>query len=106
MSKFAIDPGHGVGQDGGAVGYLNEQNCALDIANKVISKLQSLGHEAWNARPFSACSVTDSLQKRCDSAANADYLVSIHLNAGGGKGSEVFAMSTTGNALASNVIKS
>lgn len=109
MSKFAIDPGHGdvngsLGGDGGAVGYLIEQNCALDIANKVISKLQSLGHEAWNARPSSASSVTDSLQKRCDSAANASYLVSIHLNAGGGKGSEVFAMSTAGNALASKVL--
>lgn len=104
MSKFAIDPGHGCYPDTGAEGYLNEQNCALDIANKVISKLQSLGHEAWNVRPSSASSVTDSLQKRCDSASNSDYLVSIHLNAGGGKGSEVFAMSTAGNALASKVL--
>ncbi|WP_241428184.1 N-acetylmuramoyl-L-alanine amidase [Clostridium sp. DJ247] len=68
MSKFAIDPGHGdvngnLGGDGGAVGYLNEQNCALDVANKVISKLQSLGHEAWNVRPSRASSVTDSLQR-------------------------------------------
>jgi len=109
MSKFAIDPGHGdvngsLGGDGGAVGYLNEQNCALDIASKVVAKLQALGHEAWNVRPSSAYSVTDSLQKRCDSAANADYLVSIHLNAGGGKGSEVFAVSTAGNTLASKVL--
>lgn len=110
MSKFAIDPGHGdvngsLGGDGGAVGYLVEQNCALDIANKVISKLQALGHQAWNTRPSSASSVTDSLQKRCDSANNADYLVSIHLNAGGGKGTEVFAMSAAGNALASKVLR-
>ncbi len=109
MSKFAIDPGHGdinrsLGGDGGAVGYLNEQNCALDIANRVVSKLQSIGHQAWNVRPSSASSVTNSLQKRCDGAVNADYLVSIHLNAGGGKGSEIFAMSSSGNALASKVL--
>lgn len=109
MSKFAIDPGHGdvngsLGGDGGAAGYLNEQNCALDIANRVITKLQALGHEAWNVRPSSAYSVTDSLQKRCDSADGADYLASIHLNAGGGKGSEIFAMSSAGNTLASKVL--
>ena len=106
MSKYAIDPGHGCYPDTGAEGFLNEQNCALDIANRVISKLQSLGHEAWNARPSNASSVTDSLQQRCDSAANADYLVSIHLNTGGGKGSEVYAMSAAGNALASRVVNS
>lgn len=111
MSKFAIDPGHGdvngsLGGDGGAVGYLVEQDCALDIGNRVISKLKSLGYEAWNVRPSTASSVTDSLQRRCDGAVSADYLVSIHLNAGGGKGSEVFAMSSAGNTLASSVLSS
>ncbi|AKN29322.1 cell wall hydrolase [Clostridium carboxidivorans P7] len=111
MSKFAIDPGHGdvngsLGGDGGAVGYLVEQDCALDIGNRVISKLKSLGYEAWNVRPSTASNVTDSLQRRCDGAVSADYLVSIHLNAGGGKGSEVFAMSSSGNTLASSVLSS
>lgn len=106
MSKFAIDPGHGVYPDTGAEGYLNEQDCALDIANRVINKLQIAGHQAWNVRPSSAWSVSNSLQQRCNNAVNADYLVSIHLNAGGGKGSEVFAMSAAGNALASSVVKS
>lgn len=106
MSKYAIDPGHGCYPDTGTEGYLNEQNCALDIASSVISKLQILGHEAWSVRPSSASSVTDSLQQRCDGAASADYLVSIHLNAGGGKGSEVYAMSAAGNTLASSVLNS
>ncbi|MBI6872072.1 N-acetylmuramoyl-L-alanine amidase [Clostridium aciditolerans] len=105
MSKFAIDSGHGCYPDIGAEGYLNEQNCALYIANRVINKLQTLGHQAWNVRPSSAWSVSNSLQQRCYNAANSDYLVSIHLNAGGGKGTEVFAMSEAGNALASNVVK-
>lgn len=110
MSKFAIDPGHGdvdgsLGGDGGAVGYLNEQICVLDIANRLISKLQAMGHEAWNVRPVRALSVVDSLQKRCDAADRADYMVSIHLNSGGGRGSEVFAMSEEGYNLASRVLK-
>ncbi|WP_125153799.1 N-acetylmuramoyl-L-alanine amidase [Clostridium rectalis] len=109
MSKFAIDPGHGdvhgsLGGDGGAVGYLIEQNCALNIATIVINKLKSLGHEAWNVRPSTAGSVTDSLQKRCNSGESADYFVSIHLNAGGGKGTEIFAVSDAGKKVAGNVL--
>lgn len=106
MSSYAIDPGHGCYPDTGAEGYLNEQDCALDIANRVISKLQTLGNQAWSVRPSNASSVTDSLQQRCDGAASADYLVSIHLNAGGGKGSEIFTMSSAGNALGSSVLNS
>lgn len=106
---FAIDPGHGdiggnLGGDGGAVGYLNEQKEALDIAEKVIAKLIKRGHKAINVRPNSATSVRDSLQKRCDGAYGADYLVSIHLNAGGGKGSEVYAMSKEGYKLGESVL--
>lgn len=104
MNKYAIDAGHGCYPDTGAEGKLNEQDCALDIANRVIIKLTSLGHEAWNVRPTSVTSVTDSLQKRCDTGANADYFISIHLNCGGGRGSEVFAMSKTGNKLAQSVL--
>lgn len=109
MTKYAIDPGHGninnsLGGDGGAVGYLNEQDCALDIANRVITKLNALGHNAFNVRPNTASSVTNSLQKRCDSAASADYLISIHLNAGGGLGSEIYAMSDSGSKLAGKVL--
>lgn len=101
--KIAIDPGHGAYPDTGAEGYLNEQDSALAIGNAVVSKLKELGHEAWIVRPSSASSVTDSLQKRCDAANGADYLVSIHLNAGGGNGSEVFAMSQAGYNLAQKV---
>jgi len=102
--KYAIDPGHGIYPDTGAVGFLNEQNCALDIANRVITKLNALGHNAFNVRPTTASSVTNSLQKRCDSAASADYLISIHLNAGGGVGTEIFAMSNSGRDLAGKVL--
>lgn len=102
--KFAIDPGHGIYPDTGAEGFINEQNCALDIANSVISKLQTLGHTAWNVRPTKTSSVVDSLQRRCDASSGTDYLVSIHLNAGGGKGTEVFAMSEAGKALANKVL--
>lgn len=106
---FAIDPGHGdiggnLGGDGGAIGYLNEQKEVLDIAEKVIAKLIKRGHKAINVRPNSAISVRDSLQKRCDGAYSADYLVSIHLNAGGGQGSEVYAMSKEGYKLGENVL--
>lgn len=107
---FAIDPGHGdrsgsLGGDGGAVGYLNEQAENLKIAEKVIDKLIKRGHKAINVRPSSAISVSDSLQKRCDSAYNADFLVSIHLNAGGGQGTEVYAMSKDGYKLGQNVLE-
>ena len=90
--KFGIDLGHGVGPDRGAVGNIAEETIINAVGKLVISKLKSLGHSVVELRPESAVSVQDSLQQRYSKAdyCNVDMCVSIHANAGGGVGAEVF----------------
>ena len=90
--KFGIDLGHGVGSDRGAVGNIAEETIINDVGELVISKLRTLGHEVIELRPSNATSVSDSLYKRYSKADsnNVDMCISIHANAGGGIGTEVF----------------
>jgi N-acetylmuramoyl-L-alanine amidase len=90
--KFAIDFGHGVGSDRGASGYIDEETIINAVGASVVSKLESLGHTVIQVRPSSASSVTNSLAQRVQTADSnyVDMFVSIHANAGGGVGTEVF----------------
>ena len=90
--KFGIDLGHGVGQDRGAVGNIAEETIIDAVGPLVINKLKALGHSVIELRPDSATSVQDSLYQRYTKADyyNVDMCVSIHANAGGGVGTEVF----------------
>lgn len=93
MSRFAIDLGHGVAYDTGAVSSLIKEETIIDeVGNLVINKLIALGHSVVEVRPWTASSVGNSLLQRTTKANNnnVDYYVSIHANAGGGMGTEVF----------------
>lgn len=91
MVKIFIDPGHG-GTDPGAVSQgLKEKEVTLAIA----LKLSTILNEKYNGHIVKLSRTTDvtlSLQERTDMANQwgADYLVSIHINAGGGTGFESF----------------
>lgn len=93
--KVAIDFGHGVGQDRGAVGFIAEETIINSVGSLVVSKLQALGNTVVEVRPTSATSVGDSLAQRVNKANsnNVDLYVSIHANAGGGVGTEVYTYS-------------
>lgn len=90
--KIAIDLGHGVGQDRGAVGIVTEEEIINNVGRLIINKLKELGHTVIEVRPTSATSVMDSLSQRTTKANsnNVDLYVSIHANAGGGTGTEVY----------------
>ena len=91
--KIAIDLGHGVGQDRGAVSkYITEEEIINLVGNEVIKKLRSNGHEVVNCRPSRATSVVNSLSQRVNIAntKGCNLYVSIHANSGGGHGSEIF----------------
>ncbi len=90
--KIAIDLGHGVGTDRGATGIVAEETIINSIGKLVISKLKELGHTIIETRPDTATCVTDALEQRTNKANfnNVDLFASIHANAGGGIGSEVF----------------
>ncbi|BAC12810.1 N-acetylmuramoyl-L-alanine amidase [Oceanobacillus iheyensis] len=91
MKRIFIDPGHG-GNDPGAMGNgLQEKDINLDIALRMKEYLLQTfgGHEVRLSRETDK---TVSLSQRTTMANNwqADYLVSIHINAGGGTGFESY----------------
>lgn len=94
--KIGIDMGHNIpGIDTGASCILNEDKCTKEIGNIVIENLRSMGHEVINCSPSRASSLSDSLNQRCNIANNnnVEIFASIHLNAGGGSGVEVWGYS-------------
>ena len=93
MARICIDLGHGVGTDRGASSkYIDEETIIDNVGGLVINKLKALGHTVIEVRPSSATSVSNSLVQRVQKANNnnADLYISIHANAGGGKGTEVY----------------
>lgn len=106
MSKFVIDLGHGVGNDRGAVGYLQEENVINAVGSIVIDKLRAMGHEVITSRPSSAQSVSMSLSSRVatSNANHPDLFVSIHANAGGGTGTEIYTYNGSQYSQANNVL--
>lgn len=106
--KIAIDIGHNCPPDTGATGIQQEDKLTLEVSERVILNLKALGHEVVNCLPQRASSVVDSLRKRCVIAndANADIFISIHFNAFSGRafGTEVFAVSNEGKAIAKPVL--
>ncbi|RAL27021.1 N-acetylmuramoyl-L-alanine amidase family protein [Thermoflavimicrobium daqui] len=88
--KLVIDPGHG-GSDSGAVnGSYQEKNFTLDIALAVHDYLQN--HYMVELFMTRKTDKTLSLKQRTDYAnqKQADYFISIHINAGGGTGWESY----------------
>jgi N-acetylmuramoyl-L-alanine amidase len=99
MPKVCIDPGHNSsGVDTGAkANGLKEQDLTLNIARKLRDILQLNGFEVKLTREgdsIGGSTVTESLKARCDiaNAFGADLFISIHINAGGGTGTEVYAL--------------
>lgn len=91
--KIGIDMGHTLsGANSGAIGFFNESEATRRIGNLLINYLRSMGHLVVNCSVDSASSSSESLKKRVEIAnsSNLDIFVSIHFNAGGGRGSEVF----------------
>lgn len=91
MKKIFIDPGHG-GTDPGAVGNgLQEKDITLSIALQ-LKKVLTQNYENHTLKLSRETDRTVSLRERTTLANNwqADYLLSIHVNAGGGVGFESF----------------
>lgn len=94
MSKtLVIDPGHG-GIDPGAVGSgLLEKELNLEIAKMIANRLQQYDVKIHLTREDD---IYLSLLERAGIAnrLNADYFVSVHINAGGGTGFESYVHTT------------
>ncbi|MBK1811535.1 N-acetylmuramoyl-L-alanine amidase [Clostridium sp. YIM B02505] len=95
ISKLAIDIGHNVQFDGGAVGIRSENELNYEVGTKLIEKCRAAGLTVINCTPSRAISLYDSLNKRVEAANNnnADFFISIHHNlCTGGHGSEILCI--------------
>ena len=106
--KFGLDIGHNCPPDSGAEGIKSENKLTMEVGNKVIAKLENLGHTVSACKPNSASTVNQSLGSRCEKANSnrVDIFVSIHFNAFNGQanGTEVFAISDAGKKVAQKVL--
>ncbi|WLD92650.1 N-acetylmuramoyl-L-alanine amidase [Alkalihalobacillus sp. AL-G] len=96
MTKIYLDPGHG-GNDSGAVGNdLQEKDLNLTISLKARDILLS-EYQNIEVRMSRTSDTTLTLDQRTNDANawGADYLASIHINAGGGEGFESYIYNGT-----------
>lgn len=103
---IGIDMGHSTYDSSpcGAIGYLNESKENRRIGLVLIQKLRDLGHTVIDCSCNSAKDVDSQLIAIVNKANSydLDLFLSLHLNAGGGKGAEIYSYS--GNSYANNLI--
>lgn len=91
--KICLSAGHTInGKGGGAIGHIIESVEARKVVNAVKCCLECKGHEVVIANVDNASSQSaylSSVVKKAN-ASNAELFVSIHFNAGGGKGCECY----------------
>lgn len=103
--KIVINAGHTkFGTGTGAVGLLNESTETRRVAYQIMEQLAETSHEVFPA-------VFDRHESNLKAAVHianenaADLFVSIHLNAGGGSGTEVYTWRGRQNARAVRAAK-
>lgn len=93
--KINVHGGH-CSHASGASGYLSELTEDRKVKNLVISKLKALGHTVYDCTDDAGANQSQNLRNivaKCN-AHKVDLDVSIHFNAGGGTGTEVWVYST------------
>ncbi|MEK4181718.1 N-acetylmuramoyl-L-alanine amidase [Aeribacillus sp. FSL K6-1121] len=90
MVKIFIDPGHGGNDPGAVANGLKEKDLTLKIAKKIQSLLSE--YEGVSVKLSRTTDVYLSLSERADMANKweADFFISVHINAGGGTGFESY----------------
>lgn len=98
--KIAINAGHTkIGKGTGACKYLNESVETRKIVCEIMSLLANTEHEVI---PIIIDKSTDNLKEVVNIAnkEKCDLLISVHLNAGGGRGTEVYTWKGEKTSLA------
>ena len=93
--KIAVDMGH-CPKSTGASGYLDELTEDRRIGKALIAELKARGHSVLDVTPADNAAESLSGRARRANEWGADFFASIHLNAGGGTGCEVFTTSNSG----------
>lgn len=93
--KIMLDAGHG-GHDPGAGSEWKEKDINLEAVLYIGKRLTELGNEVGYTRITDA--FNPDLASRGKAAEGYDYFLSVHCNAGGGRGSEVICNGLEGYA--------
>jgi len=106
--RIAVDIGHYSEAEQGAEAIGIEKDMAREVGIMLIERLACSGYEVLLAAPEHSAGTAESLKKRVEAANSwdADIFVSIHMNAGGGNGTEVWVGSERGMRIAEKVAKS
>lgn len=104
MVKVYLDPGHG-GSDPGAVKYVTERDVNLVMALACRDYLEANGVSVKMSRTSNSTNTSINDMAAEANKWGADYVVSIHNNAGGGDGFEVYHTINggKGKTLAKNI---
>lgn len=104
MAKVYIDPGHG-GSDPGAVKYIIERDVNLVMALACRDYLNANGVSTKMSRASNSTDTGINSMAREANSWGADLVISIHNNAGGGDGFEVYHTigDGKGKVLAQNI---
>lgn len=89
MKRIMLDPGHGGSEPGAVHGEIFEKDLNLEVCEILKNKLEAQGFIVGMTR-YQDTRV--ELKERCDisNLFKADLFVSVHHNAGGGQGYEVY----------------
>jgi N-acetylmuramoyl-L-alanine amidase len=103
--KIAVDIGHNIPNNLGAKSLGDENAMVADVGERLAARLRASGYEVQMVAPARAVSVSDSLIQRVVKAneGRADLFVSIHMNAGGGSGTEVWIGSEGGRYIGEKI---
>ena len=91
--KIIVNSGHTLkGAGSGAIGYLNESEETRKITKSLISQLKKKGYTVVEATVDKASSQSEYLKKvvKIANSSKGELFLSIHLNAGGGRGVEAY----------------
>ena len=104
MTKVYLDPGHG-GSDPGAVKYVTERDVNLVMALACRDYLQANGVSVKMSRTSNSTNTSINDMAAEANKWGADFVISIHNNAGGGDGFEVYHTINggKGKTLAKNI---
>ena len=107
--RIVIDKGH-TPTSPGASGYLDELSCDREAGWRIIDELRRRGHTVYDSTPGDWVAYPQEVNERCyftNRLDNIDLFCSLHLNAGGGHGTEVlyFEGDATGAWWASQISK-
>lgn len=89
--RICIDMGH-TPTSPGASGHIDELYCDREAGKRIIAELERRGHVVYNSTPPDWMAYPEEVNYRCNytnQLSGIDLFVSLHLNAGGGHGTEV-----------------